>query len=68
MASGSPCQKFSVLHVRRKGLEGARSGFFYEYVEVYRRVSQSLVMQKRWHPCRRNGSASCQDVLIETRK
>ena len=38
MVSGSPCLDLTVMNVRRKGLEVARSGPFYEEDEVYRWV------------------------------
>jgi len=34
LIGGSPCQDLSIAKANRKGLEGARSGLFYEYVRI----------------------------------
>lgn len=34
MVGGSPCQDLSIAGKNRKGLDGARSGLFYEYVKI----------------------------------
>lgn len=38
LIGGSPCQDLSIAKKDRKGLEGSRSGLFYEYLRILREV------------------------------
>lgn len=38
LCGGSPCQDLSIAKKGRKGLEGERSGLFYEYVRILKEV------------------------------
>lgn len=38
LIGGSPCQDLSIANSSRKGLEGARSGLFYEYLRILREL------------------------------
>jgi len=38
MVGGSPCQDLSIAKAGRKGLDGARSGLFWEYVRILKEV------------------------------
>jgi DNA (cytosine-5)-methyltransferase 3A len=38
LIGGSPCQDLSVAKVNRKGLEGSRSGLFWEYIRLLREL------------------------------
>jgi site-specific DNA-cytosine methylase len=38
LIGGSPCQDLSIAKAGRKGLEGERSGLFYEYVRILKEV------------------------------
>ena len=38
MIGGSPCQDLSIAKANRKGLDGARSGLFWEYVRILNEV------------------------------
>ena len=38
MVGGSPCQDLSIAKNNRKGLDGARSGLFWEYVRILKEV------------------------------
>ena len=41
---GSPCQDFSVANADRRGLEGERSGLFFDAIRVVRRVQPRYVV------------------------
>lgn len=41
ITSGSPCQDFSVANDERKGLDGQRSGLFYDAIRVVRQMRMS---------------------------
>lgn len=38
LIGGSPCQDLSIANTNRKGLAGSRSGLFYEYVRILKKV------------------------------
>ena len=38
LIGGSPCQDLSIAKANRKGLDGERSGLFYEYVRILNEV------------------------------
>ena len=41
ITAGSPCQDFSVANDERKGLDGQRSGLFYDAIRVVRQMRMS---------------------------
>ena len=38
LIGGSPCQDLSIAKANRKGLDGERSGLFYEYVRILKEI------------------------------
>lgn len=38
LIGGSPCQDLSIANINRKGLAGSRSGLFYEYVRILKKL------------------------------
>lgn len=44
LIGGSPCQDFSIANKERKGLEGEKSGLFYEYVRLLKEVKPKFFL------------------------
>ena len=58
LIGGSPCQDFSIANKVRKGLEGKKSGLFYEYVRLLRET------KPRYFFLENVGSMDSEDALI----
>ena len=43
LIGGSPCQDLSIAKKDRKGLDGERSGLFWEYVRILREVQPNIL-------------------------
>jgi site-specific DNA-cytosine methylase len=50
LIGGSPCQDLSIAKKNRQGLDGARSGLFWEYVRILKEVVKHILsFMKKYH-------------------
>lgn len=66
LIGGSPCQDLSIAKKNRQGLDGARSGLFWEYVRILKEVKPKYFVLENVNSMARESKEAITQALGET--